>query len=166
MFQWQVRFTVVGVWIIYETKWNDTIMRGFFVVSPHLCVFLVCLFVVVVVVFLGGGFLLFFVILIFLFDRKRLEVLPGWHLKNWKWLRFYTITEMQYTDNVHIQHSVHMQRKKGCTLTPIGNVLFFCKTKTTTWKTLKCSVEGRGNAEFGDNSLDVTLTHYTYLIRC
>lgn len=51
-------------------------MRGFFVVSPHLCVFLVCLFVVVVV-FLGGGSYYFLLFLFFLFDRKRLEVLPG-----------------------------------------------------------------------------------------
>lgn len=58
------------------------------------------------------------------------------------------------------------KKKKRCTLTPVGNVIFYCKAKTTTRKMLKCSVEGRGNAWFGDNSLDVTLTHYTHLIHC
>lgn len=42
MFQCQVRFTVVGVWIMHETKWNDTIMRAFFVVSPHSASLLWC----------------------------------------------------------------------------------------------------------------------------
>lgn len=89
-----------------KMKWHDN-ERLFCCFTSLVC--LSCLFVCCrLLFFLGGGSYYFLLFLFFLFDRKRLEVLPGWHLKNWKWLRFSTITEMQYTDNVHIQHSVHM----------------------------------------------------------
>lgn len=32
----------VGVWMIYETKWSDTIIRGFFCCFSSKCVFVFC----------------------------------------------------------------------------------------------------------------------------